>query len=253
MQLTGRKRWRLYPMFLPQPWAAHHFKPSPGQLGTPDRRLTLRAGDLLYLPAGFGARDRGTRPCAQASRALTLSVARSACLTRPCLDRGPSRLCTLRLAWSLTQSTPGRDWPTSSSPDAPTRWRYGVQTAAWRGRHSRPFTPAPARQNDAHAAVFAASLSAAVHPPPPRPRAHSEDVGPRLAPTQPEGVPPAGPGPLGRDAAAKARLGEALRESFPPKVGSVRCRTGVCQPDMTLRPGASTATRKRAWRDTPRP
>lgn len=59
MQLRGQKRWTLYPMLLARPWAAQHFKPLPGQLGAPEQHLTLRAGDLLYLPAGFAARGLG--------------------------------------------------------------------------------------------------------------------------------------------------------------------------------------------------
>lgn len=133
-----------------------------------------------------------------------------------------SRRCTLPSAWSPTRSTRGRDSRTCSLPSAPTRWRCAGQkerSCICALTCAHPLSVSR-HQSDAHLAVFAASLRAAVHLPPARRRSHSAGRGPHVAPTQPQGVPPAAQ----EVTAAGARLGEALRASFPRAVGCVRCR-----------------------------
>lgn len=53
LQIEGEKRWLVYPPVLELPLKQQKYVPAMGEPGEPVMDVTLRAGDMLYLPRGW--------------------------------------------------------------------------------------------------------------------------------------------------------------------------------------------------------
>ena len=53
LQVTGEKRWLVYPPALELPLKHQRYKPEHGEPGRPVHDVTLRPGDTLYIPRGW--------------------------------------------------------------------------------------------------------------------------------------------------------------------------------------------------------
>ena len=53
LQVSGRKRWRLYQPAMELPLSAHRWSPEDNGVGEPVDALTLEAGDTLFIPRGW--------------------------------------------------------------------------------------------------------------------------------------------------------------------------------------------------------
>ncbi len=53
LQVSGRKRWRLYDPVMELPLGAHRWSPGAHGAGPPVDELTLEAGDTLFIPRGW--------------------------------------------------------------------------------------------------------------------------------------------------------------------------------------------------------
>ncbi len=102
IHFSGAKHWALYGSLVELPWPHLRPKPAEGQLGAPSATLEMRAGRVLYMPAGL-IHEAHTRGLAEPSVHITLGIEVAASLTWAgaviaVLDRlasvAPARLAT---------------------------------------------------------------------------------------------------------------------------------------------------------------